>query len=118
MLCHRIKQFRQYHNIDKTVLSAAIGVPVEKYDDFESGKQTPDIETIEKLCRCYKVTVDEFYGYTPRLELHDNEADSPDSPIDFKLLQMGDLTAEETLLLLRYRQSDKKEEVLHLLLDE
>lgn len=118
MLCHRIKQFRQYNKIDKSVLAEAIGVSVEKYDDFENGIQTPDIETIEKLCRCYKVTVDEFYGYTPRLELHDNEADTPASPIDFKLLQMGDITAEETLLLLRYRQSDKKEEVLHLLLDE
>lgn len=117
MLCNRIKLFREYNKFDKSTVAQAIGVTPELYNRYESGAETPTIEIIEKLCMCYKVTADEFYGYTPRLTLHNTSEPNELLIPDEQVLSMSDLSADEILLLLNYRQSDKKADVLRILLD-
>lgn len=106
MLCNRIKQFREYHNIDKRLLADMLGVNLDIYTAYESGKAIPDIDTITQLATFYKVTVREFYGYTPPLRLH---SDAPpiiddDDEVTETLLKMGDLSWDEVQLILYYRK--------------
>lgn len=111
MLCNRIKQFREYNNINPEQIAEIIGVSTNTYEEFESGKAVPTIDIIEKLAKSYKVTIDEFYGYTPRLTLHDKNFDfSTDVPE--QTLKMSDLSWDEIQLILHYRQLEDKESLI------
>lgn len=112
MLCNRIKQFREYNKISVSALADFLGISTDTYLDYESGNKTPDIDIITKLAQCYKVTIDEFYGYTPRLVLHskDNNLDALDVPD--RVLKMSDLSWEEKQIILYYRTADHDENLI------
>ncbi len=111
MLCNRIKQFREYNKIQPEHIAEIIGVSTNLYEDFESGKAVPTIDIIEKLAKSYKVTIDEFYGYTPRLTLHDKNADFP-TDVPEQTLKISDLSWDEKQLILYYRQLEDKEPLI------
>ncbi len=119
MLCNRIKQFREYNNLTPSVLADVLGIDVTEYESFETGRTVPTIDIIMKLAECYKVTVDEFYGYTPRLTLNTNEFDDfDDDAVDEKTLKMSDLSWDEIQLILYYRNSTNKEDVISAVISE
>lgn len=119
MLCNRIKQFREYNNLTPSVLADVLGIDVTEYESFETGRTVPTIDIIMKLAECYKVTVDEFYGYTPRLTLNTNEFDDfDDDAVDEKALKMSDLSWDEIQLILYYRNSTNKEDVISAVISE
>lgn len=119
MLCNRIQQFREYNKLQKTQLAEILGIDAEVYDDFEKGTQVPSIDIIEKLARCYKVTVDEFYGYTPRLTLHSKNDDVFfDDAANESILKMSDLSWDEAKLILLYRNSSNKDQIIKMVSDE
>lgn len=119
MLCNRIKQFREYNNLTPSVLADVLGVDVAEYEAYENGRVVPTIDIIMKLAECYKVTVDEFYGYTPRLTLNTNEFnDFDDEAVDEKTLKMSDLSWDEIQLILYYRNSTNKEDVISAVISE
>ena len=70
MLCNRIKQFREYNNLDCALVAEVLGITEEEYKDFEANKKTPTIDIITALASFYKVTVDEFYGYNCQRQSH------------------------------------------------
>lgn len=111
MLCNRIKQFREYNKLTAEQVANVIGTDVNTYNDFEKGEAIPTIDVIEALAKSYKVTIDEFYGYTPRLTLHNNNIDVSDD-IPESILKMSDLSWDEAQLILYYRQLENKEEML------
>lgn len=120
MLCNRIKQFREYHNIDKRLLADMLGIGVDLYTAYESGKATPDIDTITQLATFYKVTVKEFYGYTPPLRLH---SDTPpiiddDDKVAEALLKMSDLSWDEVQLILYYRKHGDDDSIIKEIIKE
>lgn len=108
MLCNRIKQFREYHNIDRKLMANMLGIDLQLYKDFESGKEIPDIDIITQLAEYYKVTVREFYGYTPPLMLQSNAEpiifDDDEDSVSEKVLKMSDLSWDEQQLILYYRE--------------
>ncbi len=113
MLCNRIKQFREYNKLKENILADFLGISVDTYCDYESGKQHPDIDTITKLAQCYKVTVDEFYGYNPRIALHSDEPDfGDDDNVKPETLKMSDLSWEEAQLILYYRTAEPDDELI------
>ena len=75
MLCNRIKQFREYNQLEPEMLAQLLGISLELYNAYEEGQEKPTIDVIDKLARVYKVTVDEFYGFTPRLQIYDESQD-------------------------------------------
>lgn len=117
LLCNRIQQFRQYNKLEPSQLAEILGIDVELYNNYENGKAVPPIDIITKLAGCYKVTVDEFYGYTPRLTLHSKDDDFFDEPVDFSILKMSDLSWEESKIILLYRNTENKEEILNAILN-
>lgn len=115
MLCNRLIQFREYNGLMPEQIADAIGVDVSAYRDFENNVKVPDIDCIKKLAALYKVTVDEFYGYTPRLSIHSDGFDKPlyDEAVDSGLLKLSDLSWDEQCLILKYRSLENKEEVFN-----
>lgn len=112
MLCNRLKQFREYNGLVAENLAQILEISTEQYKAFESGKDTPTIDIIEKLAECYKVTIDEFYGYTLRLEVYDKSIEPFDEDVDEKILKMADLSWDEVQLILHYRSLEDKEDLI------
>lgn len=120
LLCHRMKQFREYNNLDCKMLAEVLGITENEYKDFESNKVTPTIDIITTLAKLYKVTVDEFYGNTPRLSLHSQEHDMLFDDVSENTLKMSDLSWEEAQLILYYRahKDDDDDEIIKKLLEK
>lgn len=119
MLCHRMKQFREYNGLEKWMVAEILNITLEKYEELESGKEEPTIELIHELSRCYRVTVDEFYGYTPRLTLSSEKRnfEDHDDIVDESLLKMSNLTWEETQLILYYRKKGSDDSIIRKILE-
>ncbi len=120
LLCHRMKQFREYNNLDCKMLAEVLGITENEYKDFESNKTTPTIDTITTLAKLYKVTVEEFYGNTPRLSLHSKEHDILFDNVSENILKMSDLSWEEAQLILYYRahKDDDDDEIIKKILEK
>lgn len=119
MLNERIKQFREYNNISCEILAKLLGVTAEDYLSFESGTTIPSILQIERLAFFYNITVEEFYGFTPRLTLNTNQEKlESDDPVSEITLKLSELSWDEVQLLLHYRASENKEEIIKNILDK
>lgn len=120
MLCHRMKQHREYNNLDCKLLAEVLGITENEYRDFESNKAIPTIDIITKLAKIYSVTVDEFYGYTPRISVHSSENEIQFDDVSENLLKMSDLSWDEAQLILYYRlyEGDDKDEIIKKILEK
>ena len=111
MLFNRIVQFREYNKIPIETIAKALNISQEEYLKYESGTITPDIATITSLAKIYKVTVNEFYGHTPRLTLHDDPNTTQTELNSDKEFKFAELSIDEKELILKYRLSENKEEI-------
>lgn len=120
MLCNRMKQFREYNNLDCKLIAEVLGIDEQEYKDFESNKSQPSIDIITTLSKFYKVTVDEFYGYTPRLTLHSKENEMHFDDVSENILKMSDLSWDEAQLILYYRthKEDDNDEIIKKILQK
>lgn len=118
MICNRMKQFREYNGLDIEMLAQVLEISADKYAAFEEGKETPAFDLIEKMAICYKVTVDEFYGYTPRLAVYDSSMQDPNDEVDERILKMSNLSWDESQLILYYRNLENKEDLIKQVLNE
>ena len=118
MICNRMKQFREYNGLDIEMLAQVLEISADKYIAFEEGKEIPTVDLIEKMAICYKVTVDEFYGYTPRLAVYDSSMQDPNDEVDERILKMSNLSWDESQLILYYRNLENKEDLIKQVLNE
>ena len=120
MLCNRMKQFREYNNLDCALVAEVLGISESEYKDFENNKTTPTIDIITALASFYKVTVDEFYGYTPRLSLHSEEKEFQFDDVSESILKMSDLSWDEARLILYYRahKDEENDEIIKKILEK
>ena len=120
MLSNRIKQFREYNKISCEILAKLLGITENDYINFENGTTSPTYPQIERLAFFYNITVDEFYGFTPRLTLN-SQQERPvidDDEVDESILKLSDLSWDEIQVLLHYRNSENKEEVIKNIINE
>ena len=114
MINHRMIQFRQYSGFSEENIAKALNITVEEYKEYESGRVSPNIELIASLAMLYKVTVDEFYGYSPKLTLHSSDFEERNPiVIPENTLKLSDLSWDEQELILFYRKNPDKENILH-----
>ena len=118
MICNRMKQFREYNGLDIEMLAQVLEISLDKYIAFEEGKEIPTVDLIEKMAICYKVTVDEFYGYTPRLAVYNSSMQDPNDEVDERILKMSNLSWDESQLILYYRNLENKEDLIKQVLNE
>ena len=101
------------------MLAELLGITEEQYKSLESGKQEADIEIIKKLATYYKVTVDEFFGYTPRLSLNtEKKVFQDENDIPESVLKLADLSWDEKQIILHYRENGNKDEIIKQILNE
>lgn len=114
MLGNRLKQFREYNKISCEILAKLLGITEADYINFENDTTSPTYLQIERLAFFYNVTVDEFYGFTPRLTLNSQpeRPETDDDIIDESILKLSQLSWDEIQVLLHYRNSDNKEEII------
>ena len=114
MLGNRLKQFREYNKISCEILAKLLGITETDYINFENDTTSPTYLQIERLAFFYNVTVDEFYGFTPRLTLNSQleRPETNDDIIDESILKLSQLSWDEIQVLLHYRNSDNKEEII------
>ena len=117
MLSDRIVQFRTYNNISPETIAKVLNIDLDDYLKIESGAITPDIALITELTKIYKVTINEFYGQTPRLSLYnDTTSDEEDeSKKILDALKFSELSIDEKELILTYRKSANKEKIFKFL---
>lgn len=120
MLCNRLKQFREYNKLDCSLVAEVLGITEAQYKDFENNKTSPTIDIINTLASFYKVTIDEFYGYTPRLALHSKESEYHFDDVSENTLKMSDLSWDEARIILYYRahKSDNNDEIIKKILEK
>ena len=120
MLCNRMKQFREYNKLDCKLVAEVLGISENEYKDFENNKALPTIDIITTLSKFYKVTVDEFYGYTPRLSLHSQENAIQFDDVSENILKMSDLSWDEAQIILYYRahKNDNDDEIIKKILEK
>ena len=120
MLCNRMKQFREYNKLDCKLVAEVLGISENEYKDFENNKALPTIDIITTLSKFYKVTIDEFYGYTPRLSLHSQENEIQFDDVSENILKMSDLSWDEAQIILYYRahKNDDDDEIIKKILEK
>ncbi len=117
MLSDRITQFRTHNNISPETIAKVLNIELDDYLKFEDGSVTPDISLISELAKIYKVTINEFYGHTPRLALYNKTSSDEDEEFKKTLdaLKFSELSIDEKELILTYRKNQNKEKFLKLL---
>ena len=101
------------------MVAEVLGITESEYKDFESNKTIPTIDIITELSAFYKVTVDEFYGYTPRLTLHSEDKDFLFDDVSENTLKMSDLSWDEARIILYYRaHKDEDDEIIKKILEK
>ena len=62
-LNENIRNFRKFRNLSQADLAAQISKSKSVISHWESGENSPDLDSCEKLCRILKVTPNELFGW-------------------------------------------------------
>ena len=68
LLSQRLKELRKLHNYTQDYVASMLGVVRQTYSHYESGKRTPNSETLYKLAGLYDVPIDDFMHLTIELD--------------------------------------------------
>ena len=68
LLSQRLKELRKLHNYTQDYVASMLGVVRQTYSHYESGKRTPNSETLYKLAGLYDVPIDDFMHLTIDLD--------------------------------------------------
>ena len=68
MLSQRLKELRKLHNYTQDYVASMLGVVRQTYSHYESGKRTPNSETLYKLAGLYDVPIDDFMHLTIEID--------------------------------------------------
>ena len=119
MIGSRIRQFREYCGMHPEQIAKSLGVEVQRYLSFEEGTEIPTIDILEKIAAIYKITLDELYGYSPRMTvMSPDREDRLADRVQPDLLKMSDLSWEEQQLILTYRLRPDKEWFIQRVLEQ
>lgn len=115
MLNNRISQFRAYNKLEPESIAKVLNIDLDEYLKYESGEAVPDINILTNLATLYKVTLNEFYGHTPRLVLNNEPPVEYTSDEDLEILKFAELSIDEKELIFAYRISNNKEQFFKIL---
>lgn len=97
----RLKQLRTACGLTQKAVAQVLGIDRSTYTYYETGKTHPDLDTLARLAGMLRVSADELLGLSaPAAALHD----IPSALIDGAVHRFAELTADEQILLLQYRQ--------------
>lgn len=60
-----IKNYRTFRRMTQVELGTAVGRSKNVVSNWERGDNTPDLDTLEKICRVLNVTPNQIFGWEP-----------------------------------------------------
>lgn len=60
---NKLQDFRELHDMKQQDVADALGVTRATYANYESGRRSPDIDTLMRLADIYGITLDELTGH-------------------------------------------------------
>lgn len=65
-----LKELREYHDYKQKDISDYLNITSQAYSNYETGKRTPDIETMRKIANFYHIGLDQLvdYRFTKQIE--------------------------------------------------
>lgn len=67
-LNENIRNFRRFRNMSQAELAAQLSKSKSVISHWESGENSPDLDSCEKLCRILKVTPNQLFGWEENRE--------------------------------------------------
>ena len=64
----KLRELRKAHSYTQDYVATALGVARQTYSHYETGKRTPDDETLYKLAGLYEISVDDLIQLTLSLD--------------------------------------------------
>lgn len=106
-LCERLRKLRENKELKQIEAAAALGISSVNLNRYETGKHSPDLETLTKLALFYGVTTDYLLGRvsSPTDEL----VPITTEPLDPSATYMNDPASDEINDLLTLMSPEEKE---------
>lgn len=107
MYAENLREIRHKNKLTQQHLADCLGLTRSAYCSYETGRRTPDLETIIKLSKFYRIPAEQFLG-----ENTENIADTGVQYGEHPDMQfLSQLSAKEIDLVVNYRissEADKK----------
>lgn len=68
LLGKKLKELRKAHSLKQDDIAEVLGVVRQTYSNYESGKRTPDSESLYKLAGLYNISIDDLMHLTIELD--------------------------------------------------
>lgn len=76
LLPQKLKELRKAHNYTQDYVAEVLGVVRQTYSHYETGKRTPDAESLYKLAGLYNISIDDLMHLTIEID-RDISYDAP-----------------------------------------
>lgn len=107
-LAKNLLTLRKLHNMTQDDLGRLLNISRQAYSNYETGKRTPDLDSLMILVQFYNITLDELI-VQPVGASHISEDSAPfHLGMDIATANTIYLTEEETQLILNYRNASKE----------
>ncbi len=77
----RLRRFRKTNNLTQTEVASLLNLSDVGYGDYERGKSTPDIYSIIKLAKLYKVSTDVLLGVNQHEGISNSDVETIENAI-------------------------------------
>ncbi|MBP0958396.1 MAG: helix-turn-helix transcriptional regulator [Oscillospiraceae bacterium] len=111
MFSEKIKELRKEHNITQVKFAEIFNISSGTIAMWETGKRTPDIETIQKIAKYFNVSVDWLTGNSETRNINNDNSDQESNKAFFRLkkgLEPYDLSESDTDFLLSVFKAHKE----------
>ncbi len=127
LLPDKLRELRKAHNYTQEAVASALGVVRQTYSHYETGKRTPDTETLYKLAGFYDINVDDLMHLVISLNTDDYfDAPAPtqsslylaefleytSEPYNTKKLSRLDASEKELLFYFEKLDKEDRKEIL------
>ena len=116
MFSERLKSFREKSNLTQAQIAVLLNIDRSTYSYYELGRTRPDIDTIVKLAKIFKVSVDDLLEYNSQNAKAPRVFNAATGKYEksFESVYLPDLDKDEQNLILIYRQvsQESKEDMV------
>lgn len=97
----RLKRIRKDCDLTQKMVAEALGIGRSTYAYYETGKTSPDLQTLARLAALFRMSTDSLLGREPLpTDLHDDRFPFADAVVR----RFSELTGDEQILILQFRQ--------------
>lgn len=112
MKLRQLKVIRNQNKLTQQQVADVLGISRSAYCGYETGRRSPDIDTLMSLSKFYGISLEKFIGKIPANYVYDDEFVESQPQAHY----MAQLSKEETDLIINLRLSsdETKKEVYNL----